>query len=487
MQGEAIYYLADSVTEEDVDILDIERGSHKHQAVLEFLALLVAVRVWKEVIGRQRWTVKIRTDSTAALGAACRLRSSDPRMNAIARELALDLAEAQYELDLLEHLPGISNELADALSRLSQPGSPAMVPNALARAMRAKVEARSRSWWRAKANPDTAGDILCDPSLTAGDADFNQQASNDPVKTNRTDVADARALGGNTEETDEVFQGVEIFMGVAVAGEPWDLLRGGEGHNVMSPAPRARLQGQIRRSEAIWWAPECCTFSRARGRPVPGARHWPQALRSTRHPYGLPDLGRPEHLSDRKRVEIGNAIAEITFEDAAVAHAAGKGIVIENPASSFMWEIEEAQRLAGQPGMCRAVFCNCMFRGGKRRKQTAVLTNIEELCNEIDQRMCHGRDICDRTGVAHLTWAPAVRGGVITELRTKGEAAYPVGLCDAVGRALWRWKQRRRSPDWEDIVFTEVFSGPRALLSARVARHLAVGLSSSSSFSSSRA
>ena len=88
--------------------------------------------------------------------------------------------------------------------------------------------------------------------------------------------------------------------------------------------------------------------------------------------------------------------------------------------------------------------------------------------------------------MAHLSWAPVVANGVIIKYMTTDEAGYPVGLCDAVGAAVWRMlEQRRAGSSKVDIVFTEVFAGPRALLSARVARHVAVGLTGSSSASSS--
>ena len=227
-------------------------------------------------------------------------------------------------------------------------------------------------------------------------------------------------------------------------------------------------------------------MSRARGKPVPGAKHWPLALRSNQHPYGLPVLRRPERMGDRGKVENGNALASITFSDAAAAHKAGKGFAIENPTNSFIWVLDEALQLARLPDVFRVEFCNCMFRGGQRDKHTAVLTNVPEIRDALANKMCRSRDICERTGMAHLGWVPEVANGVIVKYMTTDEAGYPVGLCDAVGAAVWkRLEQRGGSACGVDTVFTEVFSGPRALLSARVARHVAVGLAGSSSSSSS--
>ena len=182
----------------------------------------------------------------------------------------------------------------------------------------------------------------------------------------------------------------------------------------------------------------------------------------------------------------GNTLASITFCDATAAHKAGKGFAIENPTNSFIWALDEAVLLAGCVGVFRIDFYNCMFRGGQRNKQTAVLTNVPEIRDALANKVCRNRTICERTGLAHLSWAPVVAHGVIIKYMTTDEAGYPVGLCDAVGAAVRKMLERTRANGNEvDIVFTEVFAGPRALLSARVARHVAVGLAGSFFASSS--
>ena len=70
----------------------------------------------------------------------------------------------------------------------------------------------------------------------------------------------------------------------------------------------------------------------------------------------------------------------------------------------------------------------------------------------------------------------SVRDPMVTDKTGQG-GLYPAhdGMGDAVGRAVV--KMRAETPAGTtapDIVFTEVFAGPRAVLSARVARHLAV-------------
>ena len=70
-------------------------------------------------------------------------------MNRILKELALETALTSTGLRLtFKHLKGSRNEWADALSRLSQPGSGARVPAPLLSCRRTDVEQRTRTWWR---------------------------------------------------------------------------------------------------------------------------------------------------------------------------------------------------------------------------------------------------------------------------------------------------------------------------------------------------
>ena len=248
-----------------------------------------------------------------------------------------------------------------------------------------------------------------------------------------------------------------------------------------SAAARNNLQVQIAASSTVWWAPECKSFSRARGKPVPGATHWPPALRSKNYPHGLPGLNKAKRAADREKVDIGNDLARITFTDAETARAAGAKIAVENPSNSYMWDLPEARALAAAPGMMRIDFSNCML-GGARNKRTAIITNSEEMAAEFRGRVCNGKVVCDRTGLQHLSWNPTVGDdGQITAYATEGEAEYPKGLGDAVGRAMVKTRAARpAAAAAPEIDFTEVFAGPRAVLSARVARHLAVDRASSS-------
>jgi hypothetical protein len=152
--GKPWSYFAEPISTEDVARFGIIIGSSSFQALLETMAVLIGVRAWLPLWKDERLAVRVRSDSSAALGAMRRERSSNPNVNAVVRELALDLAEGIYAIDVREHLPGKSNTWADPLSRLYQSGSNAQIPDALQEIGRQAIPVRDDAWWR------TAGDPL---------------------------------------------------------------------------------------------------------------------------------------------------------------------------------------------------------------------------------------------------------------------------------------------------------------------------------------
>ena len=110
------------------------------------MVILIAVRTWLPWWKNQRLAVALRSDSKAALGATQKLRSPSPSVNAVARELCLDLAEGKYDIDVLRHIPGKLDTWADALSRLEEPGSQARLPSELS-GLQTVTDRRSADWW----------------------------------------------------------------------------------------------------------------------------------------------------------------------------------------------------------------------------------------------------------------------------------------------------------------------------------------------------
>ena len=156
--GQPWAYFAEKISVEDIARFSLEVGSCTHQALLETLAILIGIRLWLPLWKDERLTVRIRSDSSAALRAVEREKSSNPKLNEVVRELALDLAEGLYKIDVKEHLTGKDNSWGDSLSRLWQPGSNAVVPNALVPVERTIAPIRDKHWWRAGGDPLEAFD-----------------------------------------------------------------------------------------------------------------------------------------------------------------------------------------------------------------------------------------------------------------------------------------------------------------------------------------
>ena len=155
--GEPFEILYGAWTVDDCKKFNLSIGDCAGQAVWEALALLVSMRVWWRCWAGQLTCITAKSDSKAALGALEKERSKSPSINLIAREVALDRAMAEFEpLFDFRHVAGKCNEWADALSRLDQPGSGAVIPGPLRSVTRRAVAERLGSWWRS-----TAHSLIC--------------------------------------------------------------------------------------------------------------------------------------------------------------------------------------------------------------------------------------------------------------------------------------------------------------------------------------
>ena len=162
VQGQLWAVICDGLHEADLKRFELERGDCRGQSLWEALAELVAIRTWAPLWRLTRTQLRVRGDSQAALGALGKLRFPSPHINAIARELAIDLAESSFELAVHQHIPGKSNVLPDFLSRLEEPGASKRPPCDLSKVHCTKVEPRGPSWWRTWAGPDVEKDVAGD-------------------------------------------------------------------------------------------------------------------------------------------------------------------------------------------------------------------------------------------------------------------------------------------------------------------------------------
>ena len=152
VEGRPAAYFATRVSADDLVVFNAQRGESGFTTTWEMLAILIAARTWA---CPSYGPLHIRSDSLASLSAAARMASSAPGLSLVLRELALLQASDQFFPASLTHIPGVANDWADALSRLSAP-EPRSLPPALAACPRARVPARGPQWYRALAPPTSA-------------------------------------------------------------------------------------------------------------------------------------------------------------------------------------------------------------------------------------------------------------------------------------------------------------------------------------------
>eukprot|EP00435_Cladocopium_sp_Y103_P053506 s1434_g17.t1 len=107
------------------------KGDSKYTTLWEALALLVACRLWlPQFKGRAK--VHCRSDSLSLLLSLVKGRAKSSDLAVIAREFSIDMARDLYRLHILNHIPGVTNIEADALSRILAPVPPKLPPEGFA-------------------------------------------------------------------------------------------------------------------------------------------------------------------------------------------------------------------------------------------------------------------------------------------------------------------------------------------------------------------
>ena len=99
----------------------MKTGDYASEQVVECLAQLVCLRAWTGYWQRPGTLLEISADNVTALNVADSLKSSGPAIGLIAREIALLFGNSTHRPVWRTHIPGISNKLADKLSRRHQP------------------------------------------------------------------------------------------------------------------------------------------------------------------------------------------------------------------------------------------------------------------------------------------------------------------------------------------------------------------------------
>ena len=84
----------------------------------------------------------------SALALLLCLRGRGEGLNFVARELALDLGDCAFIPSLVEHLPGVANDLSDSLSRRTDPKKqPWSFPLSLHGVTRTEVPVRDHRYY----------------------------------------------------------------------------------------------------------------------------------------------------------------------------------------------------------------------------------------------------------------------------------------------------------------------------------------------------
>ena len=98
----------------------------------------------------------VRADNVTTLTRLRKLRVKGVGLTRISPEMALDIATATYEPDVLEHTPGIQNGVADMLSRVYDPSDKFKMPRYLEHAVQAIPPVRNQKYWLSVSPPTTA-------------------------------------------------------------------------------------------------------------------------------------------------------------------------------------------------------------------------------------------------------------------------------------------------------------------------------------------
>lgn len=144
-----VEYIMDPLTESDVKRFKHELGSSTGQQTWEALILLIALRQWKSHWRHVRCRLHLRGDNVSALIMVMSMKVKGFGPASIAREIALDLADAIFAPQIASHVPGIANEVCDVLSRKQDPSKAASwkLPGVLAEAIHVQVPCRNSDYY----------------------------------------------------------------------------------------------------------------------------------------------------------------------------------------------------------------------------------------------------------------------------------------------------------------------------------------------------
>ena len=151
--GRFVEFFAIRISLQDQRVLDTKAGDCRGQQVWEALAGLIAMRQWASRWQHRHVVLQVRSDNMGALSLFSTLKASSPALGLIAREFALDLGAATCRPQMLMRVPGITNTICDALSRINDPNKTFKLPAQLTGSKAVMPAPRSHAWWRSLPHP----------------------------------------------------------------------------------------------------------------------------------------------------------------------------------------------------------------------------------------------------------------------------------------------------------------------------------------------
>ena len=116
INGITVSALASPVTEKDAELLRFEGGKSSSQAIVEALALLVALKHWSKHLQGRTLALEFVSDSIAALTLSQKLSGRGHALNFVGAELAVVLERLAIDDIKTVHIPGVANKATDWLS-----------------------------------------------------------------------------------------------------------------------------------------------------------------------------------------------------------------------------------------------------------------------------------------------------------------------------------------------------------------------------------
>ena len=151
--AQIVSYFSCPLSDTELSILSIQRGESAAQQVVEALVILVALRAWSNRWKGQRVLIRVQSDSISALILSLDLKTRGKGAGIIAREVALDIAQAEYAPHIAEHVSGEDNVISDMLSRRFAPGHEYTLPQCLQHIPELELEARGTEYFTTIAQP----------------------------------------------------------------------------------------------------------------------------------------------------------------------------------------------------------------------------------------------------------------------------------------------------------------------------------------------